>query len=66
VGSRGAAGTLAIGGWVRHQSLTDVGDGRYETTIEPPEPGIYYVYVESAASGLRANSGQFLVLQVTR
>jgi DNA-binding beta-propeller fold protein YncE len=57
---------LAAGGWVRHQSLTDVGEGRYETTIEPPEPGIYYVYVESAASGLRANSGQFLVLQVTR
>jgi DNA-binding beta-propeller fold protein YncE len=55
---------LASGGWTRHQSLTEVGEGRYETTIEPPKPGMYYVYVESAAAGLRANSGQFLVLEV--
>jgi len=58
---------LAAGGWTRRQPLTEISDdGRYETTIEPPKPGVYYVYVESFASGLRANSGQFLTLEVTR
>jgi len=55
----------AAGGWVRHEALTEVGKGRYETTVNPTQPGIYYVYVESASMGLKANSGQFLALEVT-
>jgi len=54
----------ASGGWTRHQPLTEISNGRYETTVLPTQPGIYYVYVVSASVGLKANSGQFLALEV--
>jgi hypothetical protein len=55
----------ATGGWTRHQPLTEIGNGRYETTVVPTQPGIYYVYVVSASANLKANNGQFLALEVT-
>jgi DNA-binding beta-propeller fold protein YncE len=54
----------AAGGWTRHQPLTEIGNGRYETTVVPTQPGIYYVYVVSASANLKANNGQFLALEV--
>jgi DNA-binding beta-propeller fold protein YncE len=55
----------AAGGWTHREALTEAGNGRYETTINPTQAGIYYVYVESAHLGLRPNSGQFLAIEVT-
>jgi hypothetical protein len=55
----------AAGGWTKREALTSLGNGRYETTINPTQAGIYYVYVESAQAELRPNSGQFLAIEVT-
>jgi YVTN family beta-propeller protein len=49
----------------RRQWARPVGKGVYEIDFAPPREGVYYLFVESASSGLRYNRSGFLVLQVS-
>ncbi len=51
------------GGWNERRALQHKGDGRYETDVVLPKEGVYYVYIESAAAGLRGSSSSYLILQ---
>lgn len=55
---------LAPGVWHRRQTARVIGDGVYEIEFAPPQPGVYYVYLESASAGLSVNNSQYLTLQV--
>ncbi|MBL8188372.1 MAG: hypothetical protein JNK38_10215, partial [Acidobacteria bacterium] len=60
----GAMLMLAPGVWHRRQTARVLGDGVYEIEFAPPQPGMYYVYLESPSAGLSLNNSQYLVLQV--
>lgn len=50
-------------GWNERRALQHDGGGRYATDVVLPQEGVYYVYIESAAAGLRGSSSSFLILQ---
>ena len=54
---------LSPGIWQRRQWASDLGEGRYRISFTPPEPGIYYVFVEVASEGLAYQRSPFLVLR---
>lgn len=49
--------------WFTRQTLTAMGDGRYETDFTPPDAGIYYVYVGAASIGLKTSNPYYLTLE---
>lgn len=51
------------GGWNERRPLRNKGNGQYETEVSLPHAGVYYVYIESAAAGLRGSSSSYLILQ---
>jgi DNA-binding beta-propeller fold protein YncE len=54
---------LAPGTWQRRDSIAAREDGSYSLQLTPPQPGIYYVWIESAALGLTRRHKQFLVYE---
>lgn len=57
---------LAPGIWQQRDLAKSAGDGVYETSFVPPNPGVYYVFVQSAALGLEFNHATPLTLSATR
>ena len=57
---------LAPGIWQQRDLAKSAGDGVYETSFVPPNPGVYYVFVQSAALGLEFNHTTPLTLSATR
>lgn len=58
-----ALALLAPGIWQRRSALTARGDGSYELAFTPPQPGMYYVWIESNALGLARRHRQFLIYE---
>jgi hypothetical protein len=54
---------LAPGIWQQRDAAKSVGDGVYETSFVPPNPGVYYVFVQSASLGLDFNQSTPLTVQ---
>lgn len=54
---------LAPGIWQRQYLAQPGSEGIYEIEFVPPQPGIYYVYVECPTLGLALNNPQYLVLE---
>jgi YVTN family beta-propeller protein len=54
---------LAPGVWQKREIAIDAGAGIYSLTASLPEPGIYYVFVESPSLGLRLNAQRPVILQ---
>ncbi|MGH8510058.1 MAG: cytochrome D1 domain-containing protein [Gammaproteobacteria bacterium] len=54
---------LAPGIWQRRHLAQPVSEGVYEIEFVPPQPGIYYVYIECPTLGLGLNNPQYLVLE---
>ena len=57
---------LAPGTWHKRQAARAIGDGVYEIEFAPPQPGVYYVYLESPSAGLSVNNSQYLTLEAKR
>ena len=57
---------LAPGIWQQREQAKSVGDGVYETSFVPPNPGVYYVFVQSASLGLEFNQSTPLTVQATK
>ena len=57
---------LAPGIWQQHEQAKSVGAGVYETSFVPPNPGVYYVFVQSASLGLEFNQSTPLTVQATK
>lgn len=53
----------APGGGQQRQSAIEVGKGLYEIEFQPPEAGIYYVYLEVPSLGLEIDNPQMLILE---
>ena len=47
----------------RRQPAREVEKGIYEIEFQPPQAGVYYVYLESPSVGLKLDNPQFLILQ---
>ncbi|MEP7339358.1 MAG: cytochrome D1 domain-containing protein, partial [Acidobacteriota bacterium] len=58
-----AMAMLSPGVWHRRQDARAVGSGVYEIEFTPPQPGVYYVYLECPSLGLTFNNPQYLVLK---
>lgn len=58
-----ALALLAPGTWQRRSALTAQGDGSYELAFTPPQPGMYYVWIESQSLGLARRHRQFLIYE---
>jgi hypothetical protein len=54
----------APGVWQQRTDLERLADGSYEFEFLPPQPGTYYVWIESESLGLARNNSQFHVYQV--
>jgi YVTN family beta-propeller protein len=54
---------LAPGIWQQRELAKSVGEGVYETSFVPPNPGVYYVFVQSASLGLDFNQSTPLTVQ---
>jgi YVTN family beta-propeller protein len=54
---------LAPGVWQRRVHAEPLRDGLYEVDFSPPDPGIYYVYLDSPSMGLSFSNPQYLVLE---
>ncbi|HEY0142190.1 MAG TPA: hypothetical protein VGF48_14935 [Thermoanaerobaculia bacterium] len=54
---------LAPGTWQTRISATPDGEGNYRVNVKLPEPGIYYVFLESASLDLRLNKGRPLIFE---
>jgi DNA-binding beta-propeller fold protein YncE len=52
---------LSPGVWQQRHWATEVGDGVYEIRFVPPEPGLYFVFVEIASAGLAFQQAPFAV-----
>lgn len=66
---RGASDVRALaleapGVWQQRADLERLGDGSYAFEFVPPQPGIYYVWIESESLGLSRTNSQFHVYQV--
>lgn len=53
---------LSPGTWQQRHWATDLGKGAYEIRFEPPETGVYFVFVEIASAGMPFQKSPFLVL----
>jgi DNA-binding beta-propeller fold protein YncE len=51
--------------WQQRYLAQELEPGLYGASFTPPEPGIYYIHLESRAAGLALNSPARLVLQAT-
>ena len=54
---------LAPGTWQRRSTLAPRQDGSYELQFTPPQPGMYYVWIESESLGLMRRHRQFLIYE---
>lgn len=54
----------APGVWQQRSELSQLADGSHELRFIPPDPGTYYVWIESAQLGLARNNNQFQIYQV--
>jgi YVTN family beta-propeller protein len=57
---------LAPGIWQQREDAKSVGDGVYEMSFVPPNPGVYYVFVQSASLGLEFNQSTPLTLSAVK
>lgn len=57
---------LAPGIWQHREDAKSVGDGVYEMSFVPPNPGVYYVFVQSASLGLEFNQSTPLTLSAVK
>lgn len=55
---------LSPGIWQRRVLAEARDGGVYEIEFAPPEPGLYYIYLESASLGLKLNNPQYLTIEV--
>lgn len=53
----------APGVWQRRLATSPLGEEQHVLEFTPPEPGIYYIYLESRAAGLPLNNPQYLVIE---
>ncbi len=53
---------LSPGIWQQRQWATEVGGGVYEIRFVPPEPGLYFVFVEIASAGLPFERSGYAVM----
>ncbi|HSS51526.1 MAG TPA: hypothetical protein VLX28_21490, partial [Thermoanaerobaculia bacterium] len=53
---------LAPGLWQQRQWAAEVGQGIYEIRFNPPQEGVYYVFVEVASAGLSFQKSPYMVL----
>ncbi len=56
---------LAPGIWQKRDIATMGGDGVYETTITPPQRGVYYVFLSCPSLNLRYRDLPHLILEAT-
>ncbi|HYG64139.1 MAG TPA: cytochrome D1, partial [Thermoanaerobaculia bacterium] len=56
---------LSPGIWQQRHWASDQGEGIYEIRFQPPEPGLYFVFLEVASAGMTFQKSPFLVLQAT-
>lgn len=54
---------LAPGIWQQREAAKPAGDGVYEMSFVPPQPGVYYVFFQSPSLGIRYNQLPPLTLQ---
>ncbi|MCI0490856.1 MAG: YncE family protein [Blastocatellia bacterium] len=52
-------------GWHKRYRAEAMSEGVYRIDFVPPQPGVYYVYVECQSLGLTFNNPQYLVLEAT-
>ena len=57
---------LAPGIWQQREEAKSIGEGVYEMSFVPPNPGVYYVFVESASLGLEFNQSTPLTLSAVK
>ena len=57
---------LAPGIWQHRDEAKSVGEGVYEMSFVPPDPGVYYVFVQSASLGLEFNQLTPLTLSAVK
>jgi len=57
---------LAPGIWQHRDEAKSVGEGVYEMSFVPPNPGVYYVFVQSASLGLEFNHSTPLTLSAVK
>ena len=55
---------LAPGIWQQRHWAEEVGDGVYEVRFLPPDPGVYYVFVEVESAKLPFQKSPYLVLEI--
>jgi DNA-binding beta-propeller fold protein YncE len=53
---------LSPGIWQQRHWASEAGGGLYEIHFTPPEPGIYFVFLEVASAGIQFQRSPFLVL----
>ena len=53
---------LSPGTWQQRQWARDLGEGAYEIRFQPPEAGVYFVFVEVGSAGMPYQKSPFLVL----
>jgi len=53
---------LSPGTWQERHWAEDLGDGTYEVRFQPPEEGVYFVFVEVQSAKMPFRSSPFLVL----
>jgi hypothetical protein len=61
----GALVMLVPGFWQNRDMAQSVGDGVYELNVKVPEPGVYFVFIESRSLGIRYRELPFLTLHAT-
>jgi YVTN family beta-propeller protein len=59
----GALIFLAPGIWQNRPGAREVAKGIYEIEFQPPQSGVYYVYLEAPSLGLKMDNPQYLILQ---
>jgi YVTN family beta-propeller protein len=59
----GALIFLAPGIWQNRPGAREVARGIYEIEFQPPQSGVYYVYLEAPSLGLKMDNPQYLILQ---
>lgn len=57
---------LAPGIWQEQEPAKPTGDGVYEMSFKPPQPGVYYVFYQSPSLGLQFNQSTPLTLQAVQ
>jgi YVTN family beta-propeller protein len=57
---------LAPGIWQQREDAKSVGEGVYEMSFVPPNPGVYYIFVQSASLGLEFNHATPLTLSAIK